>query len=48
MQHLSEVKSDELERAGLGREQGAGLVPSLLPAAEEILINDRKDTNGLT
>lgn len=48
VQCLSEVKSNELERAGLSREQGAGLVPSLLPAAEEILINDRKAANALT
>jgi len=47
-QHLPEAKSNELESAGLGREQGAGLVPSLLPAAEEILRNDRKATNAST
>lgn len=47
-QRLSEVKSNELERASLGTEQGVGLAPSLLPAAEEILINDRKATNTST
>lgn len=44
-QCLSEVKSNELERPSLGTEQRVGLAPSLLPAVEEILINDRKATN---
>lgn len=41
-QHLSEVKSNELERTCLGREEGAGLVVFLLPAAGKILINETK------
>lgn len=48
----SEVKSNEVERAGLGREQGAvpccPLILSLLPSAEEALINARKATNTST
>lgn len=52
VQHLSEVKSHEVERPGLSREQETlpccSLVLSLLPAAEEALINARKVTNTST